>query len=126
MMESRITKTFEITTSVTVMRRIERFFALLHWNSVHGHSATFAMPLDGDGQDKVAVKPTPGHSKEVNLIAGVGHEVEVAGSNNFYCIPAAKGKSAYKTGSISVLYRDDKVIKTPYESGVKADKDIPQ
>ncbi len=55
------TKTFTITTSPKLMKRIERFLALLHFNSSFGHSATFAMSLDGDGCEKVKVSDLEKH-----------------------------------------------------------------
>lgn len=78
-----VTKTFTITTSPDVMKRFERFLALLHWNSRFGHSSIFAMPLDGDGWDKVTISPEPQHAKEVNLIGGVGFDVELARDGSY-------------------------------------------
>lgn len=51
------TKTYTITASPDVHRRLERFLALLHYNA--GHSAIFGMQFDGDGQDRVNVDPAP-------------------------------------------------------------------
>lgn len=77
------TRTYTITTSPDVQKRIEKFLALLHWNSRYGHSGTFAMPLDGDGQDTVTVDPEPGYSKQVGNLATVGYDVEIAYDNSF-------------------------------------------
>ncbi len=82
-MKNQITKTFTITTSPSVMKCFERFLALLHWNSRFGHSSIFAMPLDGDGSDKVTVNPEPEHSTEVDLLAGVGLDIEIARENSY-------------------------------------------
>lgn len=117
-MSKQITCTFTITTSKGVMERFKRFLALLHWNSRFGHSSTFAMFLDGDGNDQVTVEPEPGFSKEVNLIGAVGHEVEIAGTNNFSTIAANRDANRYSTASVAVLKRGDEVIQTEYESGV--------
>lgn len=76
-----ITKTFTITTSPSCMKVFERFLALLHWNSRHGHSGIFAMPLDG--WDKVTIDPAPEHSIEVDLTAGIGFDVEIARENSY-------------------------------------------
>ena len=74
-----ITKTFTITANKRVMQRFERFLALLHFNSIFGHSSTFAMPLDGDGEDVFSVYPVPKEYKQdVDLIGGVGLSVEIA------------------------------------------------
>jgi len=81
-----VTRKFEITANPYVMERIDRFFALLHWNSRYGHSATFGMSLDGDGCEKVTVHPEPEHQIEVGLIGGVGADVECASDNGFYGI----------------------------------------
>jgi len=80
-----VTKTFEITTSPSIMRTVERFFALLHYNSRFGHSAMFGMWLDGDGDDKVTISPEPEYRDEVGLIGGVGGAVEIAQSDSFSC-----------------------------------------
>ncbi len=76
-------KTYEINTSPEIHERIERFLAMLHWNSCHGHSGIFAMPLDGDGQDAVTITPTPRFKAEVELISSVGYDVELAFSHSY-------------------------------------------
>ncbi len=83
-MEEEITKTFTITTSPRIMGRIERFFALLHFNGRFGHSGTFGMGLDGDGADHVTVNPMDKKlSPEVNLLGGVGYDVEIARDDSY-------------------------------------------
>lgn len=72
------TKTFTITAPPNVLRRIERFLALLHWNSAFGHSSIFAIPLDGDGPERVVVDPVPDYRADVDKLAGVGYDVEIA------------------------------------------------
>jgi hypothetical protein len=109
-----VTRKFEITTSYEVMERIERFFALLHWNSRHGHSSVFGMALDGDGSDKVTVRPEPDHEREVSLIGGVGGDVECASNNGFYCIFKQKDRKHWRAedgelrvdGKLHTLYLD--------------------
>ena len=56
-MKTDETRTYAITASPDVHRRLERFLALLHYNA--GHSATFGLQFDGDGQDRVVVEPPP-------------------------------------------------------------------
>lgn len=102
--EQPITKTFNITTSPEVMKCIERFFALLHWNSRFGHSSIFAMPLDCDGSDKVTVDPVPEHAKEVELIGGVGFDVEIAQPYSYGGKFEAKHRSIYRVKD-KKLYR---------------------
>lgn len=67
-MSEQVTKSFTITASPTVMKRFERFLALLHYNSGWGHSANFVMPLDGDGADRFKVHDfKPGYHKDVDV-----------------------------------------------------------
>ena len=107
---SKITKTFNITTSPKIMRRIERFFALLHWSSRFGHSGLFAMPLDGDGEDSVTVSPEPKHKHEVDLIGGVGEGAEVAldGGYTFKRVESTK----WWVGPSATLYKDSEKSKS--------------
>lgn len=51
------TRTYTITASPDVLRRFERFLALLHYNA--GHSAIFGLQFDGDGRDRLTVDPPP-------------------------------------------------------------------
>lgn len=71
-------KTFTIEASEEVMERIERFFALLHYNSGFGHSGLFAMPLDGDGNEKVKISPVLDVAHEVDACGSIGGGVEIA------------------------------------------------
>lgn len=47
------TKTFTITAPAPIMRRLEGFLALMHFNA--GHSAMFGMCFDGDGNERLQV-----------------------------------------------------------------------
>lgn len=47
--------TVTITSSESVILRVERFLALLHLSSAWGHTCTAAMDIDGDGSEKVVV-----------------------------------------------------------------------
>lgn len=111
------TKTFTITTSPGIMRRIERFLALLHHNSRFGHSATFAMPLDGDGEDKVTVEPEPDFAKEVSLIGGVGGSVEIAYNDAYSCMNLKPLGSRWLVKKMPLetkvpsLMKDDRIVK---------------
>jgi hypothetical protein len=77
---STVTKEFRVTASPHVMAKFEKFMAMLHFNSRFGHSAAFGMWLDGDGSDKFTLSPAPPRivGSEVNLIGGVGYDVEMA------------------------------------------------
>ncbi len=111
------TKTFEITTSPAIMRKLERFFALLHWNSRWGHSAMFGLWLDGDGEDAVTVAPEPGYSDEVGLIGGVGVIIEIAGYNGFSCCDTKEIGSNWQVKQMPVaqtaatLLKNDEIVK---------------
>ena len=84
-MSEKITKAFTVTTSKSVMKRFEKLLAMLQFNSGWGHSSTFGMFLDGDGPDRFMVepKPDPSLAKGVNLIGGVGLDVEIATEYGF-------------------------------------------
>ncbi len=111
------TKTFEITTSPAIMRKLERFFALLHHNSRWGHSAMFGLWLDGDGADHVTVSPEPGYQDEVGLIGGVGGVFEIAGSNGFTCCNTKELGSRWKVRQMplaqtaATLLKNDEIVK---------------
>lgn len=76
-----ITKTFEITATPDVMKRFERFLALMHYNG--GHSATFGMPFDGDGSDVLKTNPPPENNEDRKYIGGFGPELEIAYNNSY-------------------------------------------
>ena len=111
--ESKITKTFTITTSREVMKRIEHFLALLHFNSIFGHSGLFAMHLDGDGPEKVRVNDLPRELKDqVNAIGGVGYGVEIANENGYSGkFLDRKRESRWYVRPSATLYKDGKVNK---------------
>ena len=83
-MEKPITKTFTITASPKLIKRLERFFALIHFSSNWGHSGLFGMYVDGDGADRINVSPLdktlrPG----VNKVTNWGYGVELAMDGGF-------------------------------------------
>ena len=108
----QIEKTFTIKTSPEVMRRFERFLALLHFNSCFGHSGTFAMPLDGDGGDKVIISPKPKYSREVDLVSGIGGHVEIAYNDSYGVGFLSERKSEYIVKSVPSLIKNGEIIKT--------------
>jgi len=118
--DNSLTKTFTVTaSSEALMRRFERFLALLHFNSGFGHCGTFGMPLDGDGSEKISVEELKAkHQKvslphEVELIGGVGYNVELAHDNG-YCgvYKDPNRESEYRVGPAANLYRGGNVIKS--------------
>jgi len=95
------------------MKRIERFLALLHYNSAFGHSNLFAMHLDGDGSEKVTVTPITKEFKgEVNLVGGIGGGVEIAGDGCYYAKKVIDLKRHYLVKRSASLYINDDVAKT--------------
>lgn len=82
--KEQITKTFTVTASKDVMKRFERFLALLHYNSSFGHSNHFGMYLDGDGPEKLRVNEV-NHElhREVELIGSTAYDVEIANTDNY-------------------------------------------
>jgi len=78
------TKTFTVTATPEIMKRFERFMAMLHYNSCFGHSAHFAMFLDGDGWDKFELKEVDKSLKnEVDAIGCVGRDCEIACTDKY-------------------------------------------
>ena len=109
------TKTFTITTSSPIiMRRIERFFAMLHYNSCFGHSNLFGMRLDGDGSETVVIENLDKSlAHEVNAIGGVGYDVEIANDDNYNGRFIDRNrKNFYQTRPAANLYKNGKLIKT--------------
>lgn len=108
------TKIFMISASPAVLRRLERFLALLHYSSIFGHTGLFAMPLDGDGNEKVKVEGIDQRlGFEVDAIGGVGYDVEIARDNSYSgkFVDRARGSKWY-TGPAANLYKDGDVVKT--------------
>ena len=84
-LEKPITKTFTITASPRLIKRIERFFALIHFSSNWGHSGLFGMYVDGDGPDCINVEPLDKTLRSgVDRVTGWGFGVEIAGDGGFY------------------------------------------
>lgn len=78
------TKTYAITASPEVHRRLERFLALLHYNA--GHSGVFGMHFDGDGRDRLVVDPPPDPDLRLpaQRIGGVTEGIEYAMGGKYY------------------------------------------
>lgn len=113
-----VTKTFTVTTSPELMARLERFLALLHFNSNFGHSGMFAMPLDGDGSEKIRVAELVGNAKlarQVDLIGGVGYDIEVARSvgysGRFIDRERDNRWSVYGNDETATLMKNGEVVK---------------
>ena len=117
MLKEQTTRWFKVETSPEVMDRFERFLALLHWNSRHGHSGMFAMSLDGDGIDRFSVSPSPRHRDEVSLCAGIGHQVEIAQNGGYSggYLDRERG-SDWVVRPIAGLYKDGTLVKTSPDS----------
>lgn len=78
-MNELVTETFTITSAPNVMKRFRRLLALLHYNAGWGHSAYFAMPLDGDGADRFKVHDfKTDYAADVELIGSVDYGVGIA------------------------------------------------
>lgn len=111
MPQELVTETFTITAAPDVMRRFKRFLALLHCNSGWGHSAYFAMPLDGDGADRFRVHDfKTDYAADVELIGSVGYGVEIALTDGYTTKDFGKPSRHYiaKDGK---LIRDGECIK---------------
>jgi len=108
-----VTRVFKITSNPAIMARIERFLALLHYNSRFGHSGIFAMALDGDGGgEKITVEDIDAKlSKEVDLIGSVGYDVETARDKSYGGKFIDRNRlSAWETRSPGELYRNGELV----------------
>ena len=52
-----VTRTYTITGPVSFMRRLEAFLAQVEYMGDVGHSATAALDVDGDGNERIDIKP---------------------------------------------------------------------
>lgn len=111
MAKEHVTETFTISAAPEVMQRFKRFLALLHYNSGWGHSAYFAMPLDGDGADRFRIHDfKPGFASDVELIGSVGQGVEIA-LNDGYTTKDFADVAHHYVSKDGKLERDGVVIK---------------
>lgn len=113
---AEIIKTYTVTfASPHLVRRFERFLALLHFNSGFGHSGLFAMALDGDGDEKITLKNQLDKSMgyEVNAIGDVGGHIEIAMDDGYRCdkIDYDSSICKYKVHPSATLYKDREVVK---------------
>ena len=124
---TKIKRTFEIETTEKIMERLERFLALLHYNSSFGHSGLFAMPLDGDGEEKIKVYPPPRFHHEVDLCGGIGGHIEIA-HNDCYTVKAIADMNSYwVVQPAAALYKDGELKRTiPSRNDYDKDPPLPQ
>ena len=111
------TKTFTVTATPEIMKRFERFMAMLHYNSCFGHSAHFAMFLDGDGWDKFELAEIDKSLKnEVDVIGCVGRDVEIACTDKYtarnFDRQTSKAWWTKREGTTAHLYNDGKLKRT--------------
>jgi len=113
-MSSDVTKVFTITTQPNVMQRIERFFALLHFNGIFGHSNLFGMHMDGDGSEKITIDEIDRDLRyEVNVIGGIGYDVEIASDTGYSGRFINRNReSNWWVGRAAASYKDGKLYKT--------------
>lgn len=76
-------RTLTIRATPEVWRKLERFFALMHFNA--GHSAVFGLNFDGDGADAFRVDPPPSEDlrKPAQRIGDAGPTLEMATANSY-------------------------------------------
>lgn len=79
---------YKITAPENVHKRLQAFLAFFHYNG--GHTGTFGMDFDGDGNEFMKVEPAPDRklARKMHAIADSGQAVECANqSGNYYSIP---------------------------------------
>lgn len=108
------TRTFTVTGSPLILNRLTRLLALLHFASSYGHSGLFAMPLDGDGSEKVKVAGlSEALGFEVDCLFGVGYDVEIAYDKSYSGARLDRTNPVrWYTGPAANLYMDGDLKKT--------------
>jgi hypothetical protein len=78
-----ITQQIKISASPDVWGKLERFFALLHFNA--SHSATCGINFDGDGADcfKIEPAPSPLLRRAAQRIGDGGGGLEIANEDSY-------------------------------------------
>ncbi len=108
-----ITKDFKVTGSPEVILRFERFLAMLHFSSHWGHSATFAMGLDGDGPERLTVSPAPDKFRDqYSLTSGIGGDIEIATAQGYTVCKMAEMGSEWFVRASATLYKNGEAHKT--------------
>lgn len=79
-----VKRTVTISATPEVWRKLERFFALMHYNA--GHTAIFGLPFDGDGADSFKVDPPPPEElrKPAQRIGDASATLEIANEGSYY------------------------------------------
>jgi hypothetical protein len=77
------TRTLKISATPEVWLKLERFFALMHFNA--GHSAVFGLNFDGDGADAFKVDPPPSEElrRPAQRIGDAGPTLEMATAHSY-------------------------------------------
>jgi len=94
--KGKVTKTFKIIATPSVMKKFENFLGFLHFNT--GHSGLFAMSFDGDGDDILRCEPAPEKhvkpgKKDVRDVAG--GSVEIANEDGYQTLSVKDKSDSY-------------------------------
>ena len=91
-----VEKIYRITAPENVHHRLNAFLAFMHYNG--GHTGTFAMSFDGDGNESLKVDPPPPRefARKMHQRYDAGQAVEWANQDgNYYSIPEDRNKPYY-------------------------------
>ena len=100
-----ITREMKISATPEVWLKLERFFALMHFNG--GHTAIFGIAFDGDGADAFKIDPPPREElrKPAQRIGDAGPTLEIANENS-YTAKHVKVEGFYVMRDSDVLLKD--------------------
>jgi hypothetical protein len=113
----KITKTFTITCKPYLMKRFENLLSMLHLYCSWGHSTMVAMFIDGDGSDDFKIdgfNVTKIPRNDIDLISGVGTDIEIAGENQFDGINIDKTPKNFWYAKNGTLYKNGKAYKNEF------------
>lgn len=101
------TRSYELRGPPDTLDRFEMFLAMLHYNG--GHSGHFGISFDGDGHDRVTVKPPPPekYRKGVGAISGSGADLEIAYEEGYGGIFEDRDRLGYFTDGEGNLFKEN-------------------
>ena len=106
--QTTVKETFEIEATPDTMGKFKAFLGFFHYNG--GHSGLFGMSFDGDGHERLTVKPEPLPDKKlrkgIHAIGGAGPELELAHDDGTYsALVVDRDKHSYTTDEDGKLYK---------------------
>jgi len=112
------TKIFTIMAPSKIMRRLERFFALLNWYSNNNESTICAMSLDAKGSECIRVENIFNNQlqHEVKAISLCNFDINIAYDDSYSGGELLNEQNHYHTRPVATLYKNNEII---YISDIK-------